>query len=65
MGVLLGGTVTVAFGILSVAVDRYLATGALIGLGVMGLSFGMVIGEWTILSADIADRLREVNNNTR
>ncbi|GEM_PF-6627126 len=65
LGVLLGGVVTVIFGILSIAVDKYLGTGALIGLGVMGLSFGMVIGEWTVLSADIADRLREVNNNTR
>lgn len=65
VGVLLGGVITLAFGILGIAVDKYLATGALIGLGVMGLSVGMVIGEWMVMGADIADRLREVNNNTR
>lgn len=65
MGTAVGGAVTVVFGILGMAGQRALMPGAFIGIGIMALSIGMVVGEWTLLAADIADRLREVNNNTR
>lgn len=65
LGLLIGGAVTAIFGVLAIAGHRELMPGALIGVGIMALSVGMVIGEWTLLAADVADRLREVNNNTR
>lgn len=65
LGLMAGGLVTIVFGVWGMAGPKEMAAGALIGIGIMAISVGMVIGEWMVMGADIADRLREVNNNTR
>ncbi len=64
-GLFVGGVLTAVCAGAGMAGYAAVASGAFIGIGIMALSVGLVIGEWTLIGADIADRMREVNNNTR